>query len=615
MPGTVRRLSMKNHHSSGKHRLLKQVIMLCLVLVLVCSMSISAFAVNRIGRAENEITQSVQMTDNQKGEAAATRQKSSEVQTKTKQENMKKSDSESKTKDNSEEQKKDSKDADNKGTKENSTEKDAKEDSEKNTSKEEKSTKEEKNTEKKSEEITDASEATTTAAEEKTTEAATERKDSKEATSEEKASEETQAEDDKNKEIAVTSISEPTEAQVVETTTNITAAIYFLATPDGVPESNETKYWAPESDKSKLFGKIDITNATWQGNKNKNIVSNVSSHIMSWPDNSTAANWVINKGDSNFSYILDSIWERYKTTIENQLGVKDLKKEDVTQITLKPFKISKDNSSTENQNYHIDCTIDVKCNKVFTAKFWVKNPGESEYKLVEPKNYITGSTVEKTKATIDYTKVEGDLTYVFDGWYPEDANGEAYSSKKINQWNYSPSETELADGTVNFYAHYSPTTTSIKLKKLVTGSMGDKQKKFRFTISIEKENENVTFKVGNTSKTGSATVDLANDEESTLTEIPVGADVSIREEDYSGSRYTTSYVIDNGNSVTDRVANMSNIQAKDDVSAHEIVFTNNKEAIPDTGITLDSLPFITLLALSIAGGIFYLICRYKKRFV
>lgn len=589
--------------------------MLCLVLVLVCSMSISAFAVNRIGRAENEITQSVQMTDNQKGEAAATRQKSSEVQTKTKQENMKKSDSESKTKDNSEEQKKDSKDADNKGTKENSTEKDAKEDSEKNTSKEEKSTKEEKNTEKKSEEITDASEATTTAAEEKTTEAATERKDSKEATSEEKASEETQAEDDKNKEIAVTSISEPTEAQVVETTTNITAAIYFLATPDGLPESNETKYWAPESDKSKLFGKIDITNATWQGNKNKNIVSNVSSHIMSWPDNSTAANWVINKGDSNFSYILDSIWERYKTTIENQLGVKDLRKEDVTQITLKPFKISKDNSSTENQNYHIDCTIDVKCNKVFTAKFWVKNPGESEYKLVETKNYITGSTVEKTKATIDHTKVEGDLTYVFDGWYPEDANGEAYSSKKINQWNYSPSETELADGTVNFYAHYSPTTTSIKLKKLVTGSMGDKQKKFRFTISIEKENKNVTFKVGNTSKTGSATVDLANDEESTLTEIPVGADVSIREEDYSGSRYTTSYVIDNGNSVTDRVANMSNIQAKDDVSAHEIVFTNNKEAIPDTGITLDSLPFITLLALSIAGGIFYLICRYKKRFV
>lgn len=680
--------------------------MLCLVLVLVCSMSISAFAVNRIGRAENEITQSVQMTDNQKGEAAATRQKSSEAQTKTKQENMKKSDSESKTNDNSEEQKKDSKEADNKGAKENSTEKDAKEDSEKNTSKEEKSTKEEKNTEKKSEEITDASEATTKAAEEKTTEAAekkteaatektTEGKDSKEATSEEKAAEETQAEDDKNKEIAVTSISGPTEVQVgktitltgtsddnvyyhewssnttnvarvsgnsssatvtgvsagtatithtyyynyygryysqsetytvyvVETTTNITAAIYFLATPDGIPGSNDTQYWAPTTDQSTLFGKIDITNATWQGNKN--IVSNVSSHITSWPDNSTAANWVINKENPKFNYILDSIWEAYKTTIKNQLGVNNLTKEDVTQITLKPFKISRNNSETENQYYHIDCTIDVKCKRVFTAKFWVKEPGASEYTQIDAKNYITGSSVEKTtnkNGKIGSIKPGDDgVNYVLDGWYPENSNGEAYDSKKIDQWNYSPSDDELADGTVNFYAHYSPTTTSIKLKKLVTGSMGDKQKQFRFTISIEKNNKDVKFKVGNDSKEGSVTVDLANNEESTLTEIPVGADVSITENDYSESGYTTSYQIDNVGNNTDangeenpRVAEISNIQAKDNASAHEVVFTNNKEAIPDTGITLDSLPFITLLALSIAGGIFYLICRYKKRFV
>lgn len=91
--------------------------------------------------------------------------------------------------------------------------------------------------------------------------------------------------------------------------------------------------------------------------------------------------------------------------------------------------------------------------------------------------------------------------------------------------------------------------------------MGDKQKKFHFTISIKKKNKNVTFKVGNTSETGSATgsatVDLANNEESTLTEIPVGADVSITEEDYSGSGYTTSYVIDNGNSTPEIKANIS----------------------------------------------------------
>ena len=410
-------------------------------------MSISAFAVNRIGRAENETTQSVQMTDNQKGEAAATRQKSSEAQTKTRQENMKKSDSESKTKDNSEEQKKDSKDADNKGAKENSTEKDAKEDSEKNISKEEKSTKEEKNTEKKSEETTDVSEATTTAAKETTTEAAEKKteavtektpegKDSKEATSEEKAEEETQAEDDKNKEIAVTSISGPTEVQVGKTirltgtsgsyvyshswsssnkniatvtgngstaevkgvavgTVTIThtyysrwssskqtetyqvkvtrfadnysgkAAIYYLANPAGDPWTNDTGAWAPSQDTSNTLANISTSGATWEDGhvddivyENKNIKSNVASYITSWPDGSKGSTWTVKEGDSStasyFTFILNSIWDKYKSSVAADLGIgaDQLQQSDIKEITLTPRKISRDNGGTH--PYHID---------------------------------------------------------------------------------------------------------------------------------------------------------------------------------------------------------------------------------------------------------------------
>ena len=47
------------------------------------------------------------------------------------------------------------------------------------------------------------------------------------------------------------------------------AAIYYLATPDGIPESNDTQYWAPESDKSKLFGKINTNGAVWEKVDNK----------------------------------------------------------------------------------------------------------------------------------------------------------------------------------------------------------------------------------------------------------------------------------------------------------------------------------------------------------
>lgn len=669
--------------------------MMCLTLILVCSMSISAFAVDHVGRAENGTTQSVQMTDNQKGEAA-TRQKSSEA--KTKEENTKKSDSESKTKDSSEEQKTDSKDTDNKEAKEKSTEKDAKEDSEKNTSKEE------KNSEKNSEETTDASEATTKAAEEKTTEAATEKttegKDSKEATSKEKTAEETQAEDNKNKEIAVTSNNSTKEVQVGGTislsgsgisyysfhswsssnekiatvtgnnsigtvkgvaagtvtithtygsnyrtqtetwTVNVTkfadnysgeAAVYYLSDPAGDPWSNDTGEWAPKTETSNTLARINTTGATWESGyvdteilANKNIKSNVASYITSWPDSSTGSTWTVKRDDSTtgsyFTYILDSIWSSYKSSVAKALGISEneLQESDITEITLTPRKISRANGGKH--DYHIDCALSVKSTKTFTAKFWVKEPGDREYTQVDAKNYLKGNSVNKTTAvTIGSEKTVDGVTYVLDGWYPENSSGGAYSNTKITAWSYSPTDAELADGTVNFYAHYTPATTSIKLKKLVTGSMGDKQKKFHFTISIQKDSENATFKVDSTSKTGSATVDLANDEESSLTEIPVGANVTITENDYSGDngRYTTTYKIDgSGSDETAREATISNIQAKADAtSAHEIVFTNNKEAIPDTGITLDSLPFITLLALSIAGGIFYLLSRYKKRFI
>lgn len=683
--------------------------MMCMALILVCSVSISTFAVDRMSQVESGTTQSVQKTDNQNGETATTRQKSSEAETKTKQENTKKSDSESKTKENkdsSEEKQSDSKDVNDKGAKENSTQKEEKEEkekkekSEKDTSKKEKSTKEETDTDKKTTDTTDASEATTKtaeeekteSAEEKTTEAATEKttesKNGEEETSEKKAEEETQAADAKRQKIQVANITGPKEVQVGKTITltgttgldtsnhkwtssdtntatidgnnnkptvtvrgittgtvtikhsyklshwwgsletkeesytvnvvkasNEIAAIYFLATPDGVPSSNDIKYWAPESDTSTLFGKINTTGATWE--ENKNITNNVSSYVVSWPDGSTATNWVINKDADNFNYILDNIWTAYKSTIEKQLKVTGLSKTDVTQITLTPFKISKDNSPTVNQNYHIDCTIDVKCKNVFTAKFWVKDPN-SDYKLVDAKNYVTESKVAKTeKATIGSTKPVNGVTYVLDGWYPENEAGGAYdSTKKIadTSWSYSPSGAELADGTVNFYAHYSPKTTSIILKKLVTGSMGDKQKEFTFNISVEKDNKSVLFKVGNEDKKGSATVNLANNDEKILTEIPVGANVTITENDYSGSRYTTSYTVDD-ETVTNRKASIASIQAKEDVSAHQVVFTNNKEAIPDTGIASDVLPFITLFALSIAGIIGFLLYSYKKRFV
>lgn len=401
------------------------------------------------------------------------------------------------------------------------------------------------------------------------------------------------------------------------------AAIYYLSTPDGVPGSNDTEYWSPESDKSKLLGEIDVTNATWKDNKN--VVDDVSSYITEWPDRTKGALWTVKREDEEikvdnktyFNYILDSIWEAYKKNVSEKLQVTDLTKDDVTEITLVPFKISQDNSNTENQYYHIDCTINIKCSKVFAAKFWVKEPGSNDYRVVDAANYKKDSPVNKTSsAQIGSTKEIDGITYILDGWYPEsDTEGNDSNSKILEaSWPYSPSDAELADGAVNFYAHYTPLYTSVDIKKIVTGNMGDKSKNFKFTVSVVNGNTKLPFKIDEKLYTGTATITLSDNQITTLTQVPVGATVTIAEADYYGSdRYTPSYAIDHNSPVENsREAKIISISRRDNDVAHEVTFTNNKDAIPDTGLDFNTTPYILALGIVAAGAGVLLFGRRKR---
>ena len=400
------------------------------------------------------------------------------------------------------------------------------------------------------------------------------------------------------------------------------AYIYYLATPDGVPESNETKHWAPGANSSTLVGQINTEGATWGGTDNKNITTNVSSYIKSWPDGSTGSTWTVKRGDANtgenFTYILDSIWSAYAVKIRNDTGVDNLTKTDVTEITLKPFKISRDNGG--GQNYHIDCTIDVKCSGVFTAKFWVKEPGATDYTLVDAKNYKADSPVTKTtKKVIGSTKVENGVTYVLTGWYAENGDGGAKGGLiPDSSWPYNPSAKELADGTVNFYAEYVPMYSQVTVSKTVTGALGDKAKEFSFTLNVTDSAGNaitggIKAKKGSNEETPSIDngyqFTLKNGENIVFTNVPTYATVAVTENDYTGTNggYTTSYVVDNGQSTGRLEAKLENISAGN----HTIAFTNSKDVIPDTGITLHSMPYLLVLAGVLVGGMAWM--RRRKR--
>lgn len=159
---------------------------------------------------------------------------------------------------------------------------------------------------------------------------------------------------------------------------NIIAAIYYLKNPTGDPLSNDTDQWAPEPDKTNLFASIDITGAKWvdgyggeESVDGKNAVENVSRFIKSWPDGSTEDKWTVRKDDKIVSYfndILASIWNTYKSSVAKELGINenDLKQDSITEITLIPRKISRNNGG--NYPYHVDCALSIKSDQVFTCK-------------------------------------------------------------------------------------------------------------------------------------------------------------------------------------------------------------------------------------------------------
>lgn len=370
------------------------------------------------------------------------------------------------------------------------------------------------------------------------------------------------------------------------------AAIYYLADPAGDPLTNNTGAWAPSQDSSTLIAQINTTGASWDHNDGKNITKNVASYITAWPDGSTGSTWTVKRGDpttgANFTYILDSIWDAYQKAVKQETD-EDVEKADVTEITLTPRKISRDNGGRS--DYHIDCALSVTCKKTFIAKFWVLEPGASEYKQVNAKNYKTGDPVQYTANVAEtYTDANGKL-YKLDGWYVEDGTGSAPGDK--TDFPHAPTDTQLTDGVVNYYAHYVPVTTSVTVTKQVTGPMGDRNKKFTFQWSCGEQ-------------TGTFT--LSNGQSATIENVGVGETLTLTESDNSGYAVSVTY---NGQNCT--VDAQSSVTITVAQGGGTITVTNYKDVNPDTGITLDSAPYAVELGLTAVAAAALLYRRNRRR--
>ena len=243
-----------------------------------------------------------------------------------------------------------------------------------------------------------------------------------------------------------------------EWTQEESAAVFLLKTPTSRPGSNDPSQWAPDNSECKWVGKVKTYGAAWEDN-GKNILTNVSDYVVSWPGGATGDAWSLKPGDDYWDEVVDEIWDEYKDTIEKQTGITGLTQDDLESIVVTPYKISRNNGTEPDK--HIDCIISVKSRKNFTARFNVRAPGEDDYSIRESREYQSGERVEETTADIEKELDIGGARYVFDGWYkelPGSVTDEPDPKEKVSQdeWEkgYGPTDEELENGVVNFYAHY-----------------------------------------------------------------------------------------------------------------------------------------------------------------
>lgn len=360
---------------------------------------------------------------------------------------------------------------------------------------------------------------------------------------------------------------------------NVQAGVYYLLSPTGNPASNAVKEWSGRLG----YGTIDkrpSSGATYTNSKNN---LSPDAFVITMPSGLTK--------QTDGSYILDKntyptqwneIWTAYKSSWEAENDGVTLSEDDVVNIYIKPYKLSQANADTRTANSdpdHIDCTVSVKLKNIYGVRFYVTKPGKL-MTLVDSTSYKTNEAIQKTtkaptdaKGNYPETLVVDGVTYKFDGWYNEAGTKVAESG-----WPYTPNENELTDGFVDFFAKYVPATYTLTITKEVSGNMLSHNDSFGFTVSgnVAEADKSFTLKHGETK---------------TIT-VTVGDEITITE---ASGNYTTTYQIGSGAVQEGNVATIT-------VSGDETIsFVNTRNVTIDTGVILDTLPYILILAVVVIG--------------
>lgn len=275
--------------------------------------------------------------------------------------------------------------------------------------------------------------------------------------------------------------------------------------------------------------------------------------------------------------------------------------------------------------YHLDGLLLIHDATHINVQFMVQDAGKNTFDLVN--DYGGAYTVQKqgdsiqlntiarpdvkrddqTEAVCPETKTTADGTvYTFKGWYTDEN---------------CTQKADFVNGTISadttFYAKYVPASANLTVTKTVTGKLGDTNKAFTFTITkADGTSANITDANVEISEADSAKVEWLRNGKFTLKDgasiifknLPSG-EYKVIEEDYSGEKYDTSWQIGTDGEVYEKNSTATVTIGTTEQTVH---FTNHRTLEPDTGVLLDTLPYIVILAV-VAGGVALLMLRKHRK--
>lgn len=279
--------------------------------------------------------------------------------------------------------------------------------------------------------------------------------------------------------------------------------------------------------------------------------------------------------------------------------------------------------SDKKMTYHLDGLIVLHDTTHINVQFKVQDVGKDTFALV--RDYGGAFTVPSTGSSIslsnidrpdvpraDQTQAEYPLTkptadgtiYKFYGWY---TNQDCTADSKFDF-----DEDTIAEDTT-FYAKYVPASANLTISKTVTGKLGDTNKAFTFIITkadgtaANITNTNIEISEADRAKVewkGNGQFTLKDGASITFKNLPSG-EYKVIEDSYT--HYETSYVVD---SKTPENGQEARVTIGTD--AKTLAFTNHCTLFPDTGVLLDTLPYIVILAV-VAGGVALLMLRKHRK--